>query len=70
MDMPNFIYDLINYNLKNETIVNMKDFGILDPLKVVRNALINSNSVAGTLITTSGKVYEKRDNKVEDTQTY
>lgn len=48
------------YNLKNNLIVNMKDNGILDPLKVTKGALINASSVAGTILTTDNLVYEKR----------
>ena len=40
------------YNLKTRTIVNMKEEGIIDPLKVTRNALLNAASIAGTLLLT------------------
>ena len=40
------------YNLKTQTIVNMKEEGIIDPLKVTRNALLNASSIAGTLLLT------------------
>lgn len=49
------------YDLKISNIVDMKSAGILDPLKVVRTALNNSSSVAGTLLTTKSFVYEKRE---------
>lgn len=49
------------YDLKVSNIVDMKSAGILDPLKVVRTALNNSSSVAGTLLTTKSFVYEKRE---------
>jgi len=48
------------YDLRSESIVNMKDKGILDPAKVTRCALINASSVAGTILTTNSLVYEKR----------
>ena len=51
------------YDLKVSDIVNMSDAGIIDPLKVVRKALENSSSVAGTLLTTNSFVYEKREEK-------
>lgn len=56
------------YNLKESAIVDMKSAGILDPLKVVRKALENSSSVAGTLLTTNSFVYEKRDEKDQQNQ--
>jgi len=36
------------FNLKTETIVNMKEEGIIDPHKVTKNALLNAASIAGT----------------------
>jgi len=47
------------YNLKTETYVNMLDAGILDPTKVVRLAIENASSVAGTILTTETVVYEE-----------
>ena len=52
--------DWKGYDLRSESIVNMKDKGILDPAKVTRCALINASSVAGTILTTNSLVYEKR----------
>lgn len=49
------------YDLKTESIVNMKDRGILDPLKVTKGALLNASSIAGTILTTNNLVYEKRE---------
>ena len=40
------------YNIKNGTIVNMKEEGIIDPTKVTRAALENAASVAGTVLLT------------------
>ena len=40
------------YDLKSQTIVNMKERGIIDPLKVTRNALLNASSIAGTILLT------------------
>lgn len=56
------------YNLKTGKIVDMKISGILDPLKVVRKAIENSSSVAGTLLTTNSYVYEEKDDKQESDQ--
>ena len=56
------------YNLKTSTIVDMKSAGILDPLKVVRKAIENSSSVAGTILTTNSYVYEKKEPKEDQNQ--
>ena len=37
----------------------MKDIGIIDPTKVVRNALQNSLSVAKTILLTEAVVYQE-----------
>ena len=47
------------YDLKTETFVNMLDAGILDPTKVVRLAIENASSVAGTILTTETVIYEE-----------
>ena len=40
------------YNLKTESMVDMKEAGIIDPAKVTRTALENAASVAGTILLT------------------
>jgi chaperonin GroEL len=40
------------YDIKTETIVDMKKEGIIDPTKVTRTALENAASVAGTVLLT------------------
>jgi len=40
------------YDLKSQSVVNMKEKGIIDPLKVTRNALLNASSIAGTILLT------------------
>lgn len=40
------------YNLKTESMVDMKEAGIIDPTKVTRSALENAASVAGTILLT------------------
>ena len=40
------------YDARNETIVNMFDAGIIDPVKVTRVALEKAASVAGTMLIT------------------
>jgi chaperonin GroEL len=47
------------YNLRTEKFVNMKDAGIIDPLKVTKNALENASSVAGTVLLTEAVVVDK-----------
>jgi chaperonin GroEL len=54
------------FNIKEETIVNMKEAGIIDPAKVTRTALENAASVAGTILLTECVIVddpeEKQDN--------
>lgn len=54
------------YNLKTEKWVNMKDDGVIDPMKVVRLALENAASVAGTLLTTEAIIYSKPEEKKKE----
>ncbi len=49
---------MVGYDFRNETVVNMVDAGIVDPVKVTRTALQNAASAAGTLITTSHAIVE------------
>jgi len=49
------------YNLKTSKFVNMKEAGIIDPLKVTRCALENAVSVAGTILLTEGVIVEVKD---------
>ena len=51
------------FNIKTQEIVNMKESGILDPLKVTKNALTNSASIAGTILLTETVITDKPDNK-------
>jgi len=53
------------FNIKKETIINMKEAGIIDPAKVTRAALENAASVAGTILLTECVVVEDPDNKDE-----
>ncbi len=46
------------YNLKTESMVNMKEAGIIDPAKVTRTALENAASVAGTILLTECTVVD------------
>jgi len=51
------------YNIKTETIVNMKEAGILDPHKVTKNALINASSIAGTILLTECTISPNPEDK-------
>ncbi len=46
------------YDAANNEIVDMIKAGIIDPAKVTKNALINSSSIAGLLLTTEAMVCE------------
>jgi chaperonin GroEL len=66
-----YIYSQINnivkpwsgFNLKTETIVDMKEAGIIDPTKVTKNALMNAASVAATVLLTECVIADKPDQK-------
>jgi len=51
------------YNLRTESMVNMKEAGIIDPAKVTRTALENAASVAGTLLLTECTLVPHPDKK-------
>jgi chaperonin GroEL len=53
------------YNLKTETIVDMKEAGIIDPHKVTKNALLNAASIAGTILLTECVVIDTPEDKKE-----
>ena len=53
----------IGYNIKTESVVNMKEAGIIDPSKVTRTALENAASVAGTILLTECVVVDNPDSK-------
>ena len=53
----------LGYNIKTETIEDMKEMGILDPTKVTRNALENAASIAGTVLLTEAAVIEINNDK-------
>ena len=55
------------YNIKTERFVDTKKAGIIDPLKVTRNAIENAASIAGTiLLTETVMVDEKEEEKTSD----
>jgi chaperonin GroEL len=53
------------FNIKTETIVDMKAEGIIDPHKVTKNALLNASSIAGTILLTECTVVDKPEDKKE-----
>jgi len=55
----------VGYDLKTESMVDMKESGIIDPAKVTRTALESAASVAGTVLLTECVVVEDPDNKEE-----
>lgn len=62
--------DIANgYNFLTNNYVNLIDDGIIDPTKVVKNALKNAASVAGTLLTTEVAIYEREEDVVPPTRT-
>jgi chaperonin GroEL len=52
-------------DLKTETIVNMKEAGIIDPHKVTKNALMNAASIAGTILLTECTIVDTPEDKKE-----
>ena len=50
--------DNMGYDFRTDTLTNMIEAGIVDPVKVTRTALQNAASAAGTLITTSHAIVE------------
>jgi chaperonin GroEL len=54
------------FNIKTETIVDMKQEGIIDPHKVTKNALLNASSIAGTILLTECTVVDKPEDKKPD----
>ena len=56
----------VGYNIKTDEITNMKEAGIIDPLKVTRHALQNAASVAGTILLTEAVVVDKPEEKKDN----
>ena len=51
----------LGYDIKTDNTVDMKEAGIIDPTKVVRLALENAASVAGTVLLTECTVVNEID---------
>ena len=47
------------YDIKSETVTDMFEAGIIDPMKVARTALENAVSVAGTILLTECVIYNE-----------
>ncbi len=56
------------YNIKTETVTDMFEAGIIDPMKVVRTALANAVSVAGTILITECVLYNEPKKDKDDQQ--
>ena len=54
------IDDVSDYDVKNECFGDMYDMGIIDPLKVTKNAFKNAVSVATTILTTNAIITHAR----------
>lgn len=65
IDSGNSLWSGLNY--KDLTVLDYKKSGIIDPKKVTRIALENAASIAGTILTTESVVYEKREDKSNQT---
>ena len=52
---------MIGYDALGDELVNMLDHGIIDPLKVTRTALLNAESIAALIISTSGSMIQLED---------
>jgi chaperonin GroEL len=56
------------YDIKTETVTDMFEAGIIDPMKVVRTALANAVSVAGTVLLTECVIYDEPKKDKDDQQ--
>jgi chaperonin GroEL len=56
------------YDIKTESVRDMFEAGIIDPMKVVRSALLNASSVAGTILLTECVLYEEPKKDKNDEQ--
>ena len=54
------------YDVKNEKFGDMFQLGVIDPLKVTKNALINAVSVATTILSTNAIITHKRLNEEKE----
>jgi chaperonin GroEL len=52
----------LGYDVKNEKMGDLYEMGVIDPLKVTKNALLNAVSVATTILSTNAIVTHARVN--------
>jgi chaperonin GroEL len=52
-------------DVKTETVIDMKEAGIIDPHKVTKNALMNAASIAGTILLTECTIVDTPEDKKE-----
>jgi chaperonin GroEL len=57
--------DGIGFDAIHETYVDMMETGIIDPVKVTKNALTNAVSISATLLTTEAAVGDIKEEKAE-----
>ena len=55
------------YDVKNEKFGDLFKMGVIDPLKVTKNALINASSVATTILSTNAIITHARVGRVDET---
>ena len=58
------------YDIKTESVTDMFEAGIIDPMKVVRTALSNAVSVAGTVLLTECVIYNEPKKDKDDQQQF
>jgi chaperonin GroEL len=58
------------YDIKTENVTDMFEAGIIDPMKVVRTALSNAVSVAGTVLLTECAIYNEPKKDKDDQQQF
>jgi chaperonin GroEL len=61
--------ELFGYNAKKDVFEDLFEAGVIDPTKVVRNALQNAASIAGMLLTTEALITDFDEEKDEKTAT-
>jgi len=54
------------YDAMNDKYVDMLEKGIIDPLKVVKSAIVESTSVAGLMITTQAVVVDQKKDDTDE----
>tara|TARA_R100001015_G_C4634438_1_gene200939 strand:- start:1221 stop:2825 length:1605 start_codon:yes stop_codon:yes gene_type:complete len=60
MNVQDIIDDTNGFDVKNEKYGDMYKMGVIDPLKVTKNALINATSVATTILSTNAIITHAR----------